>query len=103
VKIIEKERSGTITKGNTQAKVQEAFKIFPSTLREWEARYKTGSLKPAYPKTRKPRKLPPDELIRYVDVHPDAFLAEIGGHFNCSAQAVAKALRKLKITRKKRH
>lgn len=88
--------------GKTQAEVQAAFKIFPSTLRDWETRYKAGSLKSVYPKTRKPRKLPPDELVRYMDEHPDAFLSEIGEHFNCSAQAVAKALRKLKITRKKR-
>jgi len=87
--------------GNTQAEVQAAFKIFPSTLRDWRTRYETGSLKPNYPKTRQPRKLPPDDLIRYIDENPDAFLSEIGKYFNCSAQAVAKALRKLKITRKK--
>ena len=61
-----------------------------------------GTLKPLYPKTRKPRKLPPDELIRYIDEHPDAFLEEIGDHFGCSDEAVRKALKKLGITRKKR-
>jgi len=89
--------------GNTQAEVRAAFKIFPSTLRDWEARCKEGSFKPDYPKTRKARKLPPDELSSYVGEHPDAFLSEIGEHFRCSAQAVAKALKKLMITRKKRH
>ena len=89
--------------GNTQAKVQAIFKIFPSTLRDWDARFTVGSLEPRYPETRKPRKLPPDELCRYIDEHADAFLSEIGEHFNCSAQAVRKALKKLKITRKKRH
>jgi transposase len=63
---------------------------------------KAGTLKPNYPKTRKPRKLPPDELIQYLEEHPDAFLEEIGTHFDCSAEAVRKALKKLKITRKKR-
>jgi transposase len=89
--------------GNTQAEVKAVFKIFPSTLRDWEIRYEAGSLKPEYPKTRKPRKLPPDELARYIDEHPDAFLSEIGDHFGCSEPAVSKALKKLKITRKKRH
>jgi hypothetical protein len=62
---------------------------------------KTGRLKPSYPKTRKPRKLPPDELTQYIYDHPDAFLVEIGEHFKCSVEAVRKALLKLNITRKK--
>jgi transposase len=78
------------------------FKIHPSTLRDWEARYEAGSLKPNYPKTRKARKLPLDKLESYVNDNPDAFLSEIGEHFNCSAEAVRKALIKLSITLKKR-
>ena len=89
--------------GNTLAQVKAVFKIHPSTLRDWEARYETGSLKTNYRKTRKPRKLPPDDLAKYVTEYPDAFLSEIGEHFGCSAQAVHKALKKLKITHKKRH
>ena len=34
---------------------------------------------------------------------PDAYLVEIGEHFGCSDVAVGKALKKLSITRKKRH
>jgi transposase len=88
--------------GNTQAEVCAVFKIHPSTLRDWETRYAIGNLKPNYPKTRKPRKLPPDDLIHYIEQNPDDFLVEIGQHFGCSDVAVGKALRKLKITRKKR-
>jgi len=88
--------------GNTLAEVCKIFKVCPKTLRDWEARMESGSLKPNYPKTRKPRKLPPNELSRYVDDNPDAFLSEIGEHFSCSAEAVRKALGKLKITLKKR-
>jgi len=47
--------------------------------------------------------LPPDELLLYVEYNPDAYLAEIGEHFGCSDVAVGKALKKLSITRKKRH
>ena len=88
--------------GNRQSDVKEIFKIHPSTLRDWEARYEAGSLKPSYPKTRKKPKLPSDELKQYVDDNPDAFLLEIGSHFGCSAEAVRKALVKLGITLKKR-
>jgi transposase len=88
--------------GNHQAAVKEVFKIYPSTLGDCEARYESGSLKPSYPKPGKPRKLPSDELKAYVATNPDAFLSEIGEHFGCSAEAVRKALLKLKITLKKR-
>ena len=88
--------------GHTQAEVFEVFKVHPKTLRDWKTRMEIGQLKPNYPKTRKPRKLPPNELIQYLKEHPDAFLEEIGEYFQCSAEAVRKALKKLKITRKKR-
>ena len=88
--------------GNTQAEVKEVLKVHPTTLREWERRMGNGSLKASYPKTRKPRKLPLDELAAYVEQNPDAFLAELGVHFNCSDVAVGKALKKLNITRNKR-
>ena len=87
--------------GHTQLEAAAVFKIHRTTLQAWEARKATGTLKPQYPKTRKPRKLPPDELKRYVEENPDDFLEEIATHFNCSAEAVRKALKKLKITRKK--
>lgn len=88
--------------GHTQAEVFTAFKVYHSTIRDWETRLAAGTLRAAYPKTRKPRKLPLDELARYIDEHPDAFLNEIGEHFSCSGEAVRKALKKMKITRKKR-
>jgi transposase len=89
--------------GHTQAEVKEVFKIHPKTLRDWEFRMENGNLKPLYPDTRKPRKLPPDKLADYVEQNPDDFLKEIGSHFGASDVAVGKALRRLKITRKKRH
>jgi transposase len=87
--------------GHTQDGAAGVFKVHRSTIREWEKRYKAGDLKPQYPKTRKPRKLPLDELKVYVEENPDDFLQEIGDKFGCSAEAVRKALKKLKLTRKK--
>jgi len=88
--------------GSTQEEVRKVFKIARSTLRDWEARYEAGSLKPSYPKVRIKPKLPYDQLKQYIDDNPDAFLSEIGEHFGCSAEAVRKALIKLNITLKKR-
>ena len=87
--------------GHTQAEVLEVFKVHPATLRNWRIRESEGTLKASYPKTRKPRKIPPDELRKYVDEHPDHYLKEIGAHFGSSGEAVRKALKKLKITVKK--
>ena len=86
---------------HSQDEVSTVFKIHVETHREWDARSKAGSLKTQYPKSRKPRKLPPDELRRYVEENPDDFLYEIGAHFGCSGEAVRKSLKKLKITYKK--
>ena len=88
--------------GHTEKQVQDAFKIYPSTLRDWEARYDDGDLTPKYPKTRKSRKLPLTELKSYVDEHSDDFQREIGEHFGCSQPAVSKALAKLDYTCKKK-
>jgi len=88
--------------GNTQQEVSEVFKISRSTLRDWEARYESGNLKPNYPTSRSGGKLPADELVQYMDDFSDAFLSEIGNHFGCSAEAARKTLLKLNITRKKR-
>lgn len=88
--------------GNTQEETCDVFKITPKTLREWIVRQEAGCLKPWYPKTRKARKMPLDELQKYIDDHPDALLLEIGRHFGASDSAVSRRLKKLKITRKKR-
>lgn len=88
--------------GHTLEQVQEAFKIYPSTLRDWENRYDCGDLSPVYLEVRQARKLPLDELIAYVDSHFDDFQREIGEHFGCSQAAVSKALVKINYSNKKK-
>lgn len=88
--------------GHSLEEVREAFKIYPSTLRDWESRYNDGDLTPRYPETRRARKLPLDELREYVDSHADDFQREIGEHFGCSQAAVGKALAKLNYSNKKK-
>jgi hypothetical protein len=50
---------------------------------------------------RSPHKLHDEELLAYVKANPDAYLKEIGEHFNCCAAAVHKALKRLKVVYKK--
>ncbi len=49
------------------------------------------------------RKIEPDRLRRYVEENPDAFQREIAEEFGVSVHAIQKALKRLKITRKKNH
>ncbi len=48
------------------------------------------------------KKLDPEKLEQYVKDNPDAYLREIASIFKCSETAVSKALKRPKITRKKR-
>jgi transposase len=90
-------------KGNTIKATAEVFGIGETTLKKWERMYaKTGSVED---KERKAffRKIDPEKLRAYVSKHPDAYLHEIAKVFGCATSAVHKALKKMKITLKKRY
>jgi len=44
-----------------------------------------------------------EELKKAVEEKPDSYLRELAEPFNCTPQAVDKALKAMKITLKKRH
>jgi transposase len=72
-------------------------------LQNWKNQLnKTGVLEP---KTRREtwRKIDPERLKDYLKQYPDAFLKEMAKEFNCSETAIFKALKRLKISRKKNH
>ncbi len=90
-----------LEEGHTQKEAQEVFKVGHSTLSNWRKLLtETGSLQKR-PLDRKHKKIDPEKLKACVAEHPDAYLKEIAGAFNCSDTAVGKALARLKITRKK--
>jgi len=47
------------------------------------------------------KKINLDKLIEYIKEHPDAYLREIAEEFGCCINAISKALKRLKIIRKK--
>ena len=47
------------------------------------------------------KKIIPEELIEYVETHPDAYLKEIAEVFGCHPSSVLKRLRKLRFREKK--
>ncbi|WP_228065001.1 IS630 transposase-related protein [Streptococcus cuniculi] len=83
-----------VQEGHTRTEASALFVIDASTLRKWEQK---GHLQNK-PRQRSLRKLPKDQLLAYVEQHPDAYLREIVEYFSCAIHAVWKALRKYNIT-----
>ena len=89
-------------KGHTKEELYEAFGIYPSRITEWRKLLKeTGSLSTNYRKTRV-RKIDLKRLEQAVERKPDATLLELARIFDCTPQAIFCALKRLKITLKKR-
>ena len=88
--------------GHTQQETQEVFKVCAATISAWEKKLREEGTLEKKPLNRKPRKLDDDKLKDYISSHPDAYLREIAEEFHCCETAVTYALRRLKITRKKR-
>ena len=87
--------------GHTLEQTHQAFKAAVWTIRKWEKQLKEeGTLRNREIK-RPFKKIDPEKLKKYVSEHPDAYLKEIAQNFNCMESAIRKALKRLKITRKK--
>ena len=88
--------------GHTLEETHQVFKVCIKTIREWERRLKeTGDLRKKE-LHRTFRKIDPDKLTTYVKEHPDAYQSEMAEAFGCSESGIRDALRRYKITRKKR-
>ena len=88
--------------GHTLEETHQVFRVSISTIREWEKRLKeTGDLGKEE-LHRGFRKIDPEKLKAYVAEHPDAYQSEMAEAFGCSESGIRDALRRLKITRKKR-
>ncbi len=88
--------------GHTLEETQNIFKVSISTIRAWEKQLReSGNLKAKTP-NRPFKKIDPEKLKAYVEKHPDAYQNEMAKEFNCTPEAIRKALKRLKITRKKR-
>ena len=88
--------------GHTLMNTHEVFKVAIITIRKWEIKLKEEGTLGKKKVVRPCRKLAPDKLRAYIADHPDAYLREIAAEFHCCETAVSYALRRLKITRKKR-
>lgn len=85
-----------------KVKASQLFKVGIATIYRWIARKtQTGSVTPSRKKSYK-KKIDNEKLVAYVTQNPDHFLSEIANHFGTTLQAIFYALKRLKITRKKR-
>jgi len=88
--------------GHSYRETAKTFGISTNTLNRWEKKYRTtGNLEDS-PIKRRSRKIDPEQLRAYISSNPDSYQSEMAKHFGCSQQAVCKALKRDKITRKKR-
>lgn len=91
-----------IETGETQEKVRKMLGLGSNTLTEWKKLKKeTGSLENRTLE-RTHRKIDPEKLAADVKEYPDDFNRERAIRFGCSESGIEKALKKQKITRKKR-
>ena len=80
----------------------QVFKVSKSTIQKWEKQLKeTGNLEKK-DLHRSFRKIDPEKLKAYVAAHPDAYQSKMAEAFGCSESGIRNALRRHKITRKKR-
>ena len=88
--------------GHTLEETHQTFKVSRSTIQIWEKQLKeTGDLEKKK-LHRSFRKIDPEKLKAYVAEHPEAYQSEMAKAFGCGESGIRDALRRQKITRKKR-
>ena len=88
--------------GHTLEETHRTFRVSIATIRKWEKQLEEEGSLEKKPLHRSYKKINPEKLIAYVAEHPDAYQKEIAEEFGCSATAICLAMKRLKITRKKR-
>ena len=87
---------------HTQKETSETFGISASAIKDWQKQMKeTGKLENK-PLARSGRKIKETELRADVEKYPDDFNWERAERFDCSEEGIRKAMKRHKITRKKR-
>jgi len=97
-----KEKAIAYRESHTQAETCEAYRISTSAIKSWRRQIReTGKLE-TKPLIRSWRKIDPEKLKADIAENPDSYNAERAERFNYSEEGIRKAMKKLKITRKKR-
>ena len=92
-----------LEEGFTLASVSKLLDVGTASLTRWKRRAAQDHLAAHYPKSRGAYTLDESALKAYLEEHPDAYLDEIADAIGSKRSTVWDALKRLKITRKKRH
>ena len=88
--------------GHTYEETGKVFQVGKSTIYTWvKKKRETGDLQNK-PLHRGFKKIDPEKLKAYVKEHPDDTQQQMAEVFGCCNQAISKALKRCKITRKKK-
>ncbi|HRX60818.1 MAG TPA: IS630 transposase-related protein [Candidatus Competibacter sp.] len=90
---------GFVHEGGSQAEAARRFDVSLWCVRDWRAR---KDLRPEQTGVSRQRKLDRDQLRARVRDHPDATLQEHAAFCGVDRSVIGKALKHMKITRKKR-
>ena len=88
--------------GNSVRKTAKTFDVSPNTLNTWLKQYKEHGEFLVKPKPANNTKLTEEALLAYFEENDDSYQTETAKHFGVSQSGVSRALKRLKISRKKR-
>jgi len=88
--------------GTTTRATAKAFQISTNTLNEWLKEYREHGEFTIKQKPANNTKLTEEALIEYYANNVDSYQEEAAEHFGVSQSGISRALKRLKITRKKR-
>ena len=89
-------------KGNSVRKTAETFGISPNTLNTWLKEYREQGEFTIKQRPANNTKLTEKALLAYYEENGDSYQEEAAKHFGVSQSGISRALKRLKITRKKR-
>lgn len=91
-----------IKQGHTQTEATKVFGIGRTTIYRWLVKVSRGeNLKPLSNSIRKPKKINPDDLLKYSEEHMGQTLKEIAEFFGVAHSSVWYRLKKLGFVCKK--
>ena len=91
-----------VKEGKSKTEISRMFGVSRTSLLRWSKRASRGELEAIYPKERGGFRVDDEKLKAYVAKNPDAYQAEIADAIGAKENTVCRALKRLKISRKKR-
>jgi transposase len=88
--------------GNSTRKTAKTFGISPNTLNKWLKEYREQGGFTVKPRPANNTKLTEEALLTYFADNGDSYQEEAAKHFGVSQSGISRALKRLKITRKKK-